>query len=56
MADTDKLKGYRNAAPPKIAGGEANYLQQELSKISSSIESIMSVLRLLEVRLEAGSL
>jgi len=56
MADSDTLKAYRPAGPPKIEGGEANYLQQELGKLRSSIESIVAVIKKLEARLAAGSL
>lgn len=54
MADADELKGYRPSSPPRIEGSEANYLQQELSKLRTTVESIVSVIRKLEARLVAG--
>lgn len=51
MADTDTLKAYRPAPPPKIEGGEANYLQRELIKVRTTIESTFEVLKKLEARI-----
>ena len=53
MSDTDSLKSYRPAPPPKIEGGEANYLQNELNKIRTSVESISVTLKKLEARIAA---
>lgn len=56
MSDTDKFISYRPSAPPKIKGGEANFLQKELLKLRQSLESVYAVLKALEARLDAGSL
>lgn len=53
MADTDILKTYRPAPPPKIEGGEKGYLQRELTKVRTTVESIFETLKKLEARITA---
>ena len=56
MSDTSGLKPYVPRVFPRISGGEASYLQEELQRISVSIALIIEAMKKLEARLDAGGI
>jgi hypothetical protein len=54
--DTAKLLPYNPRTYPNIPGGETQYLNAELSKLSDAINKLVAVTKLLEARMNTNGL
>ena len=54
VTDTPTLKQYVPAPPPVIAGGEGPYIQEELRKLRTCVETMISVMKKLETRISTA--
>lgn len=54
--DTKNLRIYTSGSYPNIEGGAQKFVATELSKIQASINAIITVMRLLEARMNTNGL
>lgn len=54
--DTDTLKNYTPRNVPSIASGQAVFLKDELQRISTALNELVRVAKLLDARLVGGGL
>lgn len=51
MADSDRLQPFRVFQFPAIPGGEQRYFKEADQRIENSIQSLVTVIKLLEARI-----
>jgi hypothetical protein len=54
--DTKALQAYNPGPYPTIPGGDAKYLNDQLSSISKSLTTLVAVVKLLEARMNTNGL